>query len=91
MLTAAEPTNEHEETDIMRITTAPLTISTDPAVRRCAHGVAVGFVVNIDRAPMERPFCDRDDCAQAARKFARGCDVAQAVMFGANEVPMALA
>ena len=74
----------------MKITSAPLTLGTDPSVRRCEHGIAVGFVLNIDRAPMQRPFCDRDGCARAARKHANGCNVAEAVMFGGQAPPPAL-
>lgn len=75
----------------MRITTAHLSIGTDRAVRRCEHGLAIGFVVNIDRAPMQRAFCDREDCARAARKYAAGCNVAEAVLFGSHTVPAGLA
>lgn len=74
----------------MKITNAPMSISTDPSVRKCAHGIAAGFVLNIDRMPMQRPFCEREECAKEARRYAYGCNVAEAVIFGSNEVPEVL-
>lgn len=75
----------------MKTTTARMSISTDQAVRHCAHGIAAGFVINIDRAPMTRTFCEREECAKEARRYCYGNDQAEAVVFGANPVPAVFA